>query len=384
VIPTFRAVDRAPDVTGDTRVVVAEALVALRWWRNVPVRVRTALALTAMERFVLDVAATFGASAPTEFEEITNLPARLLPVLGRRLVAAGALTPHGTPANAALTHGMLAADELFTERTRTVDVVSLPATDELVILDPATTGRALRGWEKARVAPAGQYPVGTALAERTVADLLSAAGTVADPAGAGGGALAFPDGLCAVYRCSAQVVEGPGATVRLSIGGEAPGLTLTGVPRLVEGWAAADRVMTVRPQAVWQALLGDADGTGRHAVPRRSGPARWDLPVNGAQAARLAAARRNLAVPVGLAVTTADVVVEVAVRVTADDDQAAAAIDVDTAITEAVTAGSSLGALHHRLAADVAASRAVLDRTWQLGHYPLAYALREAEDFGYA
>ena len=381
----FRVVDRAPDIAEDTRVIVAEALVPVRWWRGVPAREQAALRLTSMERFVLELAATFGPAAPAEFTEVTDLPSGLFPLLGRRLVGAGLLNPDGTPTH--LAAGLLGADEVFAERARTVDVVCLPATGETILLDPAGSGRGLRRWDSARVRPIGQYPVDDDLVGSTVGDLIGAGNIVSDD-----DTVAFPDGLCPVYRCTARVIDG--SAVRLSIGENVSSIELTGVDRLVAAWSGADRAMTERPLSAWRALVADRKATGTPPQLRPVGPAQWELAVTGKHADLLAAVGRNLAVPVGLAIETDDVIVEVSVRAAAVDDGAAAAIGVDAAIAGAVTAGSAAGVVHERLAglagqlppgvAKRLAPAAVLDRAWRLGHYPLAYALRAAEDFDYA
>lgn len=384
--------DAAPEVHSDTRVVVQEALVPLRWWRSVPVRMEKAAALTEMERFVLEAVLAFGASAPAEFEEVTDLPAHMLPVLGRRLVAAGALDSTGAPRNDALCRRMLQAEQIYRDRVETVHVVVLPGAGEVVVLDQATAGDdPLLGWEKARVKPAGQYPVDATLSGRSLTDIL--VGT-AGIMGVETDAVAFPHGLCPVFRCTAQVTGDSGSGVRLSIGDGAPAVLLPGVKGLVEGWLGADRVLADRPLAVWRVLLGDDEPSDAPPIPRRASSAIWQIAVTGGQAALISNAGRNLARPAGLAIETPDVVVEVRLAIAADDPSATAAIAVDRAINAGVRDGSAASTVHAQLAEDATrlphevvgalAPAKVRDRAWQLGHHRLVYALRERDDFDYA
>ena len=120
----------------------------------------------------------------------------------------------------------------------------------------------------------------------------------------------------------------------------------------------------------------------------------WQIEVTGGQAAMLSTAGRNLAQPAGLAIETSEVVVEVALGIAAADATAEAAIAVDTAINAGVSDGSAAAVVHARLAEDAArlpyevvgalGATKVVERAWQLGHYRLAYALRERDDFDYA
>jgi hypothetical protein len=389
VTAKLHLLDVAPAVPPDMRVVVQEALVPLRWWRSVPVRMQETTALTEMERFVLEAVLAFGASAPAEFQEITDLPAHMLPVLGRRLVATGALDPTGVPRDDALCRTMLVAEQLHRDRVESVDVVVLPTTGEIVVLDQATAGDdPLLGWEKARVKPAGMYPVDSTLSGRRLTDLLVG---IAGITGVESDAMAFPEGLCPVFRCTAHVTGDSGTGVRLSIGDGVPAVLLPKVNGLVEGWVEIDRVLAERPLAVWRALLGDDEPADAPPTPQRASPTRWRIAVTGGQAALLSNAGRNLGRPAGLAIETADVVVEVALAMTAADPSAAAVIAVDRAINAAVGDGSTASTVHNRLAEEATrlpheavsalAPAKVRDRAWQLGHYRLAYALREHDDF---
>ncbi|MBU2670179.1 hypothetical protein KOI35_42435 [Actinoplanes bogorensis] len=384
--------DAPPDVRPDTQVVVQESLVPLRWWRNLPVRREAATALTGMERFVLETVLAFGAAAPAEFEEVTDLPAHMLPVLGRRLVAAGALTSAGTPADDALCRRMLLSEQIEQERVESVHVVVLPDVGEILVLDRETGGDdPFLGWERARVQPVSRYPVDESIRGRSLGDLL--AGT-AGIRGVEADVVAFDQGLCPVFRCAAQVTGDSGADVSLSIGDGAPAVLLPDVKSLVERWRGVDRVLAERPSAIWRAMLGSGTSLGRAPAAQRMSPARWQIAVTGEQAARLCAAGRNLAQPTGLAVETSEVVVEVALEIAAADVTAEAAIAVDTAINAGVAEGSTAAAVHARLAKDAArlpydavralAAAKVVERAWQLGHYRLAYALRERDDFDYA
>jgi len=392
VTAKLHLLDAPPEARADTRVVVREALVPVRWWRSVPVRMRETAALTEMERFVLEAALTFGARAATEFEEITDLPAHLLPVLGRRLVAAGALDPTGAPRDDERCRRMLVAEQIYRDRVERVHVVVLPATGETVVLDEATAGEdPLLGWEKARVRPAGKYPVDPARSGLSLTDLLVGRAGIT---GVQSDVAAFPDGLCAVYRCTAEVAGDTRADVRLSIGDAAPAVLLPKVERLVNGWLGADRVLAERPLAVWRALLGDDEPTGVPPTPRRKSPTTWQIEVTGNQATLLSNAGRNLGKRAGLAIETADVVVEVALTVAAADPAATAAIALDRAINAAVGNGSDANTVHDQLAEaakrlphevmGVLAPTSVRDRVWRLGHYRLGYALRERDDFDYA
>jgi hypothetical protein len=335
---------------------------------------------------------TFGAAAPAEFEEITDQPARMLPVLGRRLVAAGALDPSGAPKDVELCRSTLLAAQLYRDRVESVHVVMLPATDEIVVLDKATAGDdPLLGWERARVKPAGKFPVDRSMSGRSLADIL--VGT-AGITGVESNAVTFPHGFCPVFRCTAQVTGASGTTARLAIGGGTPSVALPNVKGLVEGWQGVDRVLAEHPLRVWKALLKDDKPADVPPTPRRTSPATWRITVTGSQATLLSRSGRNLGKPAGLAIETADVVVEVAVKISAADPTAAAAIAVDQAINAAVSDGSTASTVHTRLAEEAAklphgavaalAPIRVRDRAWQLGHHRLVYALRERNDFDYA
>ncbi|MDW5330306.1 hypothetical protein [Plantactinospora sp. KLBMP9567] len=389
----FVPADPPADPAPGTVAVLPEVLVPIRWWRGVPFERATPVQMTPLERFVLELAMTTGRADPDEFFEITNLPgATLLPVAARRLVAAGALARDGDGYRPLSPDAERAARTRTVYRTRQVslDVVLLPRTDDLLALDPRSSG--LREVDRLRPRSAGNAPVPPRLAGSTLADELRArlaAGTVAGvdeettdvSESATGSPVVSGTGWCPVYRCRGELrVDGDRYRPVLTLPGDGKrdpvSLELPGATRLAEYWLGLIDALydpAVRARA-WDALLG---GTQRMA-PRteRTGPVRWRCWISGALARRLADRGRNLALPLGLAARGEDAVVEVAIDLVGADRTAETLIEVDRRITAAAEPGADTTALP--------SSPELRDRAWRLGFPGLVYALREAEDFRYA
>ncbi|MFG1951910.1 hypothetical protein [Micromonospora sp. NPDC048830] len=372
--------------------VLPEVLVPLLWWRGVAVRRAEPVSMTPLERFTLELALTTGRADPEELFEITGLPGSLLPIAARRLVAARALAVSGD----AYVPVFPAADDAA--RTRTVyearhvslDVVLLPLTEDLLALDPAVSG--LRAVEQLRPRSAGNAPVPASMAGRKLADYLRARLAEGTVAGAGRDVTAVAqldvesppvgrDGWCPVYRCRAELRQDGDRYVPVlwfpGKGDKEPtALELPGADGLVGRWRAlldalADRGERAR---AWDELLGWR----QHVAPRaeRTGPARWTCRLTLPAARRLADRGRNLALPLGLAVQGEDAVVEVVLDLAGADPEAGELVATDHLLTAAAQPGADASA--------VPRTASMWERAWQLGFHNLVYALREAEDFGYA
>ncbi|MEQ4303953.1 hypothetical protein ABNF97_21650 [Plantactinospora sp. B6F1] len=376
-----------------TAAILPEVLVPIRWWRGVPFERASPVQMTPLERFVLELATTTGRADPDEFFEITNLPgATLLPVAARRLVAAGALARDGDGYRPLSPGAERAARTRTVYRQRLVrlDVVLLPRTGDLLALDPHSSG--LREIDRLRPRSVGNAPVPPRLAGRTLADELRArlaAGTVAgvdeETTGVAESATGSPmisrNGWCPVYRCRGELrVDGDRYRPVLTLPGEGKHdpvrLDLPGASRLAENWLGlADALHDPATRArAWDALLGGSQRVAPQA--ERIGPGRWRCWISGALARRLADRGRNLALPLGLAARGEDAVVELAIDLVGADRTAETLIEVDRRITAAAGPGADIAALP--------SSPELRDRAWRLGFPGLVYALREAEDFGYA
>ncbi|MEO3926090.1 hypothetical protein ABGB07_19800 [Micromonosporaceae bacterium B7E4] len=389
----FVPADPPAEPAPGTVAVLPEVLVPIRWWRGVSFERAAPVQMTPLERFVLELAMTTGRADPAEFFEITNLPgATLLPVAARRLVAAGALGRDGDGYRPLSPGAERAARTrtVYRKRQVSLDVVLLPRTGDLLVLDPRSSG--LRAVERLRPRSAGNAPMPPRLAGSTLVDELRArlaAGTVAG-VGEETTEVAPPatespvisrNGWCPVYRCRGELrVDGDRYRPVLTLPGDGKrdpvSLDLPGAVGLAEHWLGlVDALQDPATRArAWDGLLGWT----QRVAPRtdRTGPGRWRCAISGAIARRLADQGRNLALPLGLAARGEDAVVEVAIDLVGADRTAEALIEVDRRITAAAEPGADVTALP--------SSPELRDRAWRLGFPGLVYALREPEDFRYA
>ena len=412
----LRRLEQAPRLVEGVVAVISDALLPLYLWRSIPVRRRERVEMSALEQFVLEMAVEFGVTDAVEFEEITSLPGSLLPALSRRLVAGGVLNESATgyvPV-AAAARSALTGQVLEQDRPGAMDFVLLPRTGDLIAL-PSRAGSWPFAIERARPEPVLTAPVSEDLVSVRRTAYLSRRfeeGSVSsmppdivaiEPAGEDDPPLLPKEG-CPTYRCRGTVRQGrdgyridvvlavPSRRTRGTQDGEPLTVDLTGAEGLVAAWldVAGAPGRTDQRSALWSAVA--ADHVSGLPPPRveRVGPTTWRLWIDARAARALSSRRSNLALPVGIAVETAEATAEILVEFAGADPESVARIAVDQAITAALEAGSKADRLQTELArtpeppprlADLRSHEFVLQRIWELGHYALAYEVREAEDF---
>lgn len=426
---TLRSVP-APRVGPDTVLVVAQALLPLLHWRGVPVLREKRQELTTLERFVLEMGLALGSVEPEDFTEVTSLPPSALAGASWRLVSAGTLYPRGgsygvDPEQAATVLQRRTVSRLVRS---SADFVLLPRSGDLL----AIAGRD-GGWPRAleqgvipdRPAPLPQ-PLWTAtraayLAERVRARAVPGLdpAVVDVPVPDGGDPLLVPPArlgdiqwlpVCPAYLCRAEVRRTSTGThvIDAVVSGRARRsgrkdtaeaeveLDLTGASGLTAGWLkladALDDPQMLR--VAWRALGPASTGYGRPPLDgaHRRGPAEWDLLVNGNAARELCDQGRPIAEPRGLAIEAEEVIIHVGCHFFPTDDEARALFARDEVVTRLLAADEPAMEFHRacREAADrfpgagsMLSADSVRERVWQLGHYHLAYLLREHEDFPY-
>jgi hypothetical protein len=223
---------------------------------------------------------------------------------------------------------------------------------------------------------------------------------------------------CPVYHCSAQVTEGPGGwlveadlTAEPARGrpvsrdtdgdsdhddeghdgaperkGRRAGAEdqftlradLTGAANLVSTWLGMLDVLDTEPylRAAWQQLAGTPRD---HPRAERTGVSSWVFYVDGETAEAIAASAQSLIEPAGLEIEFEETTIEAHVELRAADGAAQALFARDLLVASLLTAPDPGAAA----AAADDDEQALRKRIWQLGHFRLAYALREAEDFRY-
>jgi hypothetical protein len=394
-VTRYRILPDAGGSSSGAHLVVTEALVAMRWWRGILLHRRTPATTTPLERFTIELALRLGRADPDEFFEITGLPATLLPVAARRLVTAGALRPSGDGFDVVvqIAEPIAATHTVYATRPEPFDLVLLPRSGDLVALPPRTSW--LMEADKARPRPVGQAPVPPNLRGRTLADVLTdrlAAAGGADPVpGLGaditgvapqpGPAPAIDsDGWCPVFRVSAEVrTDGPGEPVPVltlpGTGERTVTAPLPGATGLVRDWLEpVDELGTTAARAqLWNEVTGSRDWVAPRA--ERVAPDRWRCWAKDTDAARVADRPHNLAVPVGVEIQAAEVVIRVGIELAPADQAATARIALDHALSTAAQPCADLR--------EVPSDGAARERAWRLGFHRLVYALREREDFAY-
>jgi len=414
--------------------VVSEALLPLLGWRDVPVLREIRQELTALERFVLEMAMTLGSVTAENFTEVVSLPRQVLAAGASRLVGGRALR---LSAGTYEVEPEIAAQALREATIRrplpaTADFVLLPRTDDL--LEVAGKKKSwLRQLEVSRLHPAARAPVpnelwgqrrsrylAARLQQRTVALLDVKVVDVPvpddDPA-----LIVVSDAdaaaqvrLCPAYRCRAEVTrDGQGRhTVRAVLHGPARGrrgkddsgtpartvevpVELTGAEHLVARWLAlvAEMENPDTQQATWQQIGPPlTHGTTPFLAAHQRGPIEWEFPLTGQAARAIAEERRALSRPVGAALEGADAAVSLICSFAPVDDEARVLFARDDAVSCLLAAADPLRELSvacqtasaaFGIAEDHLTPLVIRERAWDLGAYRLAYVLRESEDFPY-
>ena len=152
----------------------------------------------------------------------------------------------------------------------------------------------------------------------------------------------------------------------------------TGAANLVATWRAQLNALDSEPnlRAAWEEVAGTS---GDFERADRTGPSTWVFHVGGEAAEAIAASKRSLIEPAGLAIESEETIVEAHVELRAADEVADMLFARDLLVAALLAAPDPRAAL--TAAPDEEA--ALRERIWQLGHFRLAYALREAEDFRY-
>jgi hypothetical protein len=418
-----------PALAPGTVALITEAVVPIAGWRDVPVLREVRQELTVLERFVLEMALRLHVVTAEDFAEVVSLPRQVLAAGATRLIAGGALRLVGDRYEVEPETAVKALRDRRIRRAlpASADFVVLPRSGDVIALAPGRRSW-LRQFEIARLAPAAKAPVPAKLwparrSEYLAERLRAGAVTVRDtdvvvvrsaaddpPLFAAGPGEAR---LCPAYTCRAEVVldeDGEhtahavlrGAPRRKRKGGAEPEepvelpVQLTGAAGLVAEWLALTDALTdaaVR-RAAWAEIgPGGADfaeTSWRRA--RRRGPVEWDFPLTERAATALAAQQRPLDRPVGLTLSDDTATSQLICWFTPDDDAARTLFAVDAAVGRLLSTRDPAGEIaevrvaaaeEYAVAAEEVTPAAVRERAWQLGHHPLVYALREAEDFPY-
>lgn len=436
---TVRAIP-PPQLGPDAELLVSEALLPLLTWRGIAVLREQRVELTVLERFVLELALTLGSVEPEDFTEVTSLPPSILAGATWRLISSGTLAPRG-PSYAV--DPEVAADALREETvTRlvrgTASFALLPRTGDLFAVDEQdeswlrTLEQKITPHRRAPLPPALWFASLTAyLGERVRVGGVAGLGRdvvdvvtrdddppLGEPVKSGPARGANEPGVlvCPVYLCQAELRQGgTGIQVmratafgRPRRGGTVPGaaqpdnaeieIDLSGAGELAAWWAglagALDDPETLHDAWAELSLAADAQAAGPPlAGAARRGLGTWDLLVGGEAATRLCAQPRSLTEPRGLAVESDEATIHLTCRFFPADNQARALFARDDLITRLLAAQQSVSAkfaaardnerARHPEAGDVLSDESIRKRIWQLGHYHLAYLLREQEDFCY-
>jgi hypothetical protein len=424
-----------PAVTPETVAVVSDMLLPLLGWRDVPVLREIRQELTALERFVLEMALTLGSVTTEDFTEVVSLPRQVLTAGASRLVGGGALRLGAGSYKVEPEPAAQALREAGIRRQlpATADFVLLPRTGDLLEA-PGKKKSWLRQLELTRLVPAARAPVPDELwdqrrssylaarvRQRTVALLDTSVVEVPvpddDPAlvAVSDADAAGPVRLCPAYRCRAEVTrdEQGRHTVRAVLHGMTRGrrskegsgtpartvevpVELTGAEQLVTRWfaLAAGMENPDTQQATWREIGPPPTQYGREPflAAHRRGPMEWEFPLTGQAARAIAEERRALSRPIGAMLENADAAVSLICSFAPADDEARVLFARDEAVSRLLAATDPLQELPIACQAATAAfgvtedrltSQEIRERAWDLGGYRLAYALRESEDFPY-
>jgi hypothetical protein len=153
---------------------------------------------------------------------------------------------------------------------------------------------------------------------------------------------------------------------------------LTGAAGLVATWQRLLDALDSEPhlRAAWRQVT---DAPCDYARAERTGVSTWVFHIGGEAAEAVAASAQSLVEPAGLEIEFEETTMEAHVELRAADDAAQALFARDLLVASLLAAPDP----GTTLAAAGSDEKALRERIWQLGHYRLAYALREAEDFRY-
>lgn len=425
----LRRVD-APALGPGVQLRVSHTLLPLYWLRGVPVLRDISHELTVFERFILEMALELGGVSGEDVTEVLDLRPEFLVRGAWRLVVAGALRLDGDVYRVVPDAARkLRQTRVLPQRVQsTADFVLLPRTGDLLAVASGRGG----GWlaeadrQRRKLRPRGTAPAPESLWSRKRAEYLAERVCAGDIAGSdreiaqvvlpadGDKALLprlrkprgktepedtedtedFPPRGCPAYNCSAEVKEGThGLLVEVCLTGEPdrgndqdgadPGgdqfslkAELTGAANLVATWRAQLDALDIR--AAWKQVTQAPCGF-EHV--ERTGVSTWVFHVGGLAAQAIAADGQSLAEPAVLEMEaeSQETIIEAHLVLRAADEVAEALFTRDLLIASLLAAPDPRAVL----AAAAVDEKPLRERIWQLGHFGLAYTLREPEDFGY-
>jgi hypothetical protein len=417
----------APALGPGVQLRVSHTLLPLYWLRGVPVLRDVSHELTIFERFILEMALELGSVSGEDVTEVLDLRPEFLARGAWRLVVAGALRLDGdiyrVVPNAAR---KLRQTRVLPQRVQsTADFVLLPRTGDLLAVASGRSG----GWlaeadrQRRKLRPRGPAPAPETLWSRKRAEYLAERVRTGDIAGSDREIaevvlpadedkallprLRKPRGKtepednddipargCPAYNCSAEVKEGThGLLVEVCLTAEPsrgkdqdgadPGgdqfslkAELTGAANLVATWRAQLDELDVR--AAWQQVTQAPCGFER---VERTSVSTWVFHVGGLAAQAIAVGGQSLAEPavLELEAESHETIIEAHLVLLAADEVAEALFARDLLVASLLAAPDPRAVL----AAAAVDEKPLRERIWQLGHFGLAYTLREPEDFGY-
>lgn len=389
------------------------------WWRDVPMDATEPVELSPLDQFMVEAASRRGRLTLEDFTLFTGLPERVFGGLARRLWNLGLVDWENgivTPSKDA--HRRIAEGDARRRRTITVDLLYLPHSDDLVVIEEG-----LSDFEQAlphtlsNGAPLPEHLLNSTR-DGLLTDRITSGRVLNLPSGVLGPATVTPDEPVHAMAKSRRGGK-RGADIPLVPTVECS-LTLTFEGSDSSQSAGADEtraVMELRPSsrsrgnASVTLNLGAARGLamqlrsvdrllGAHqaalealGIPSLTAdrlewkvPGRWSLPINGTEAKTLATSG-SLTAPVGIEIQTETVHLLTSVEFRAADADARQRIAVD-ALLDTVLADPAHArklATRERQADNAERDQVELRRrAWALSHYWVVHALREPEDFAYA
>jgi hypothetical protein len=391
----FERADSAPD-PGTLRAL--RVLLPVLWWRDVSLTIAEPVELSPLDVFFVDAVTLRGRLDAEEFRLYTGLPARVFGGLARRLwnldlvdLADGVATPVQDG------HQPAAEGTAVTTSTITKDLLFLPHTDDLIVVDGG-----LGDFERALPRRIGnQAPLPARLAGLTRDTFLHdrfRTGTVVNlpPQVQGVATLSYADeplhAMAGVEGRShipvVPAIEGAitvdhradPARAMLEVWSPAKddpvAIDLGPARGIIDDLDEVDALLGTTPE-----LPGFAPYTAEGL--RRDGPGRWSIPITGTDAEAMAA-QGSLTRPTGIEIRTeADRVrLLTCLNLRAADPAAERLLALDAFLdTLLANPDNVVGLMTRRPPGDEAALRR---RAWDLGHYWIVHALRENEDFAYA
>lgn len=397
-----------PDVADEPLVVIAEALLPIFLWLNVPVLRAVEQKLSAVERFLIEAALLLGDLTADDAEELTGLPEEATRRIAGHLSELGVLSTDGIRywAQDEAARAALARQVLTEYRQDSLTFVVLPRSGDALAFEHRS-GKAPHPHIH-RLDPLASAPVSgldpTATRTAALRDLIKdgkVAGLPDDLVDVPEPGTGEPVGdTCLVYRYEARLHYRRGQ-VRAT--GHAYGehgddrvrLDIREPARVIDYWL--DQAELLHLTEAFQAACQAVGLSPENAKPRRDGPSRWAFAVNSPGALELIRHGKRLCQPGGLELLSTDraTKVEVAAVFEPADSGAAAMFAIDSAADqlEAMPPGP-LGApdIAKAIATGCAAYGAdpraltahrVRQQLWQRGREHLVYRLRASEDFAY-